>query len=57
MDRFLFSLSVSFLVLAGCAPSTAAPGHTVLSADLSALRSRFDADTGKVRAIFLAAPT
>jgi hypothetical protein len=31
--------------------------HTVVSQDLSELRSQFNADVGQVRAIFLAAPT
>lgn len=31
--------------------------HTVLEGSLEPLRSRFDADSGKVRAIFLASPT
>ena len=57
MDRRLFWLSAALVLLAGCGPSAASPGHTVLSSDLSELRSRFNADTGKVRAIFLAAPT
>jgi hypothetical protein len=56
MDRLLFWLA-SLVVLTGCGPSAATPGHTVLSDDLSQLRSRFNADAGKVRAIFLAAPT
>lgn len=56
MNRFLFWLA-SVVMLAGCGPTAAAPGHTVLSDDLSQLRSRFNADAGKVRAIFLAAPT
>jgi hypothetical protein len=57
MDRLRFLRSASLVMLVGCGPSAAAPGHTVLSPDLSALRSQFNADTGKVRAIFLAAPT
>lgn len=31
--------------------------HVVLDGSLEPLRSRFDADSGKVRAIFLASPT
>lgn len=63
MKRALSWLPAAFLVLVGCgqdapAPQSArAPQHTVLSGDLSQLRSRFNADAGKVRAIFLAAPT
>jgi len=56
MTRILSWLSASLIVLMGCGPSAAAPGHTTLDG-LSPLRSRFNADTGKVRAIFLAAPT
>jgi hypothetical protein len=57
MNRFVLWLSASLLMLMGCGPSAPATGHTVLSGDLSALRSQFNADAGKVRAIFLAAPT
>jgi hypothetical protein len=57
MDRRLFWLAAFLLLLAGCGRNTALPGHTVLLRDLSELRARFNADTGKVRAIFLAAPT
>jgi hypothetical protein len=57
MDRALLWPAALLVMLVGCGPSTAAPGHTVLSDDLSQLRSRFNADAGKVRAIFLAAPT
>jgi len=48
---------MSLLILAGCRPSGPASGHTVLAEDLSPLRAQFNADAGKVRAIFLAAPT
>ncbi len=57
MDRGLLWPAALLAMLVGCGQSAAAPGHTVLSDDLSQLRSRFNADTGKVRAIFLAAPT
>jgi hypothetical protein len=57
MNRFLPWMSASLLMLVGCGPSAPATGHTVLSGDLSPLRSQFNADAGKVRAIFLAAPT
>lgn len=57
MHRFLLWMSASLLMLAGCRPSGPAPSHTVLSGDLSPLRSQFNADAGKVRAVFLASPT
>jgi len=60
MNRFLLSLAASLPLLLACGQSEQsgpAPQHTVLSGDLSALRSQFNADTGKVRAFFLAAPT
>ncbi len=57
MNRILLWLTTSLLLLVGCGPRGTEPGHAVLSGDLSTLRSRFNADTGKVRAIFLAAPT
>lgn len=57
MHRLLLSLAASLFVFSGNAPRAMAPGPTVLSADLSPLRARFNADAGKVRAIFLASPT
>jgi len=48
---------LSLVLLAGGGPTGAASGHTVLARDLSQLRARFNADAGKVRAIFLATPT
>jgi hypothetical protein len=57
MARILFWLASALFLLLGCAPSAQAPSYTILSADLSPLRARFNADTEKVRAIFLAAPT
>lgn len=45
------------LLLAACAASAEAPAVTALDAAGEPLRSAFDAATGKVRAIFLAAPT
>jgi hypothetical protein len=51
-------IAASLLALGGgCGQAGAAPSHTALRGDVSALRSRFNADAGKVRAIFLAAPT
>ena len=57
MHRFLFWISASVLTLIACRPSGPAPPHTALSGDLSPLRAQFNADAGKVRAIFLASPT
>jgi hypothetical protein len=57
MHRILLRISAFLLMLAGCRPSGPAPPHTVLSADLSQLRAQFNADAGKVRAVFLASPT
>ena len=60
MHRFLLWMAASLLMLVACGQKGSAPGparYTVLSGDLSELRSRFNADAGKERAIFLAAPT
>jgi hypothetical protein len=57
MHRFPLLISSFLLMLAGCGAGGSAPAHTVLSDDLSPLRAQFNADTGKVRAIFLASPT
>jgi len=60
MNRFLLSMAASLPLLLACGQSGQsgpAPQHTALSGNLSELRSQFNADTGKVRAIFLAAPT
>jgi len=57
MHRFPFWISASLLLLLSCRPSGPAPPHTALSGDLSPLRAQFNADAGKVRAIFLASPT
>jgi len=46
-----------FAVSPGCAQGGAAKSYTVLSGGVSDLRARFNADQGKVRAIFLASPT
>ena len=50
-------MAALLLMFIACKPSGPAPGHTVISHDLSELRSQFNADAGKMRAIFLAAPT
>ncbi len=63
MNRLLLSIAASlpFLLACGQSGKTGQSGpasqHTALSGDLSELRTQFNADTGKVRAIFLAAPT
>lgn len=66
MNRLLLSIAASLPFLLACGQSgqtgqsgqsTPASQHTALAGDLSELRSQFNADTGKVRAIFLAAPT
>lgn len=57
MPRSSLLMSASLLMLVGCGPSGPAPAHMALSADLSPLRARFNADAGKVRAVFLASPT
>lgn len=48
--------TASFAMLLACGQNGPAR-HTVITEDLSELRSQFNADAGKVRAIFLAAPT
>jgi hypothetical protein len=58
MTRNAVCLAVLLLAVApGCARQGQAPPHTVLPQDLSPLRAQFNADTGKVRAVFLASPT
>lgn len=44
------------LLLAACSGGSPVPHH-VLDATSEPLRTRFDADSGKVRALFLASPT
>ena len=51
--------TVSFLwplALAACVGAAPSP-HATIDGDVSSLRRAFNADTGKVRAIFLASPT
>ncbi|HEY2295716.1 MAG TPA: hypothetical protein VGM86_33855 [Thermoanaerobaculia bacterium] len=58
--RFLLWMAACLPMLMACGQKGPAPGpthHTVLTGNLSELRSRFNADAGKERAIFLAAPT
>lgn len=54
--RFVLLLLVAVAVACSGAPDAASPEHAVLE-DLADLRSRFNADVGKVRAVFLASPT
>ena len=56
MHRLLLWMA-SLPLLVACGQSGPEPPHTVLSEELPELRSQFNADAGKVRAIFLAAPT
>lgn len=56
MRRLLLQIAVFLPLLMSCKESGPSR-HTVISQDLSELRSQFNADVGKVRAIFLAAPT
>ena len=57
MTRFLTGTAAFLALFLACGQSGPAPRHTVVSQDISELRSQFNADAGKVRAIFLAAPT
>lgn len=49
-------LALALLALA-CGAADGDPGYRTIAADGEPLRSAFDAETGKVRAIFLAAPS
>jgi hypothetical protein len=53
--RPLIALSGALAVAAGCRAGPAAP-HTTLDAKFAPLRAAFNADSGTVRAIFLASP-
>lgn len=57
MRRLLLWMAAFLPVLMACEQSGQPSRHTVVSQDLSELRAQFNADTGQVRAIFLAAPT
>ena len=46
-----------FGALSACQPSGSDRAHTALDSTLEALRAAFNADSGKVRVIMLAAPT
>ena len=56
MTTFRAFVVTAFLALAAC-DRAAQPGSYQSLASLDALRASFNADTGKVRAIFLASPT
>lgn len=45
------------MATAACGARGASSAHTTLAGDLAPLRTAFDADSGEVRAIFLASPT
>jgi hypothetical protein len=51
------SLVSAALVLVSCSPRGPVQHHDALSPDAEPLRSAFNADTGRVRAIALASPT
>jgi hypothetical protein len=57
MARLPLWTAASLALFLACGQRDPAVRHTVVSQDLSELRSQFNADTGQVRAIFLAAPT
>ncbi len=60
MHRLLLWMAAFLPMLVACGQNGPASGptrHTALSGSLSELRSQFNADAGKERAIFLAAPT
>jgi hypothetical protein len=50
-------LASALILLASACSRGPAPPHTTLAGDLTPLREAFTADSGKVRAIFLASPT
>lgn len=45
------------LVIGACGMLREAPEHVVLEGSIETLRARFNADSGKVRAILLGSPT
>jgi hypothetical protein len=60
LHQLLLWMAACLPMLMACGQNGPGPGparHTALSGDLSELRSRFNADADKERAIFLAAPT
>lgn len=52
--RFLILFTIA---LAGCGPGAGSSEYVVLTDSADPLRSAFNADSGKVRAILLASPT
>ena len=56
MYRLLLWTTAFLGLFVACGPS-GPKRHTVISEGMPELRSRFNADVGKIRAIFLAAPT
>ena len=54
--RAVFALTLAAIALVGCKRSAPESPHTSLTS-LEQLRAAFNADSGKVRAIFLASPT
>ncbi|MFL6201142.1 MAG: hypothetical protein ACJ76J_18380 [Thermoanaerobaculia bacterium] len=57
MYRLLLLTATSLALFLACGQSDSAVQHKAISEGLPELRSQFNADAGKVRAIFLAAPT
>ena len=57
MYRLLLWTTAFLGLFVACGHSGPASQHTVISEGLPELRSRFNADAGKIRAVFLAAPT
>ena len=56
LNRVVFATLLFAMVAAACNRSESAVAHERLSS-LDPLRTAFNADSGKVRAIFLASPT
>lgn len=54
--RAVFALISAAIALTGCKRSARESPHTSLTS-IDPLRAAFNADSGKVRAIFLASPT
>jgi hypothetical protein len=52
----LLAASCALGALGGCSARKATP-HVTLAGDFAPLRAAFNADSGEVRAIFLASPT
>lgn len=56
-SMLIASAALAFAAACGGSPATEARSHRVLDDGLEPLRVAFNADSGKVRAIFLASPT